>query len=272
MITWTSPDGKIQKEILREGKWGDKPSEGSQCTITITDSPFLKEFTNAVVAVGDSDGDLWRALDICLSTMFVGEKSKYSLNLYDSNITLILELVDLVFDGFIFQWNASKKYSLALHHKEKGNELFKNKNNKEAAYRFIKALKILSSIPIDIEEPPEIIDGIFLTDIEKLKGNLYNNLSSCYFKNQSWIMVINLCAKVFTFDPDNVKALYKVGVAYQNDRNFEKAKEAFCRVIELEPGNKVCAEHLDYVKDELRQAEIKVNKMMKKMFTAAWDK
>lgn len=272
MVTWTSPDSRIQKEILREGTWGGKPSEGSQCTITITDSHFLEEFTNTVVTVGDNDGDLWRALDICLGTMFVGEKSKFSLNLHDSNITLVLELVDLVFGGFIFQWDSSKKYHLALRHKEKGNEMFKNKNNKEAAYRFTKALKILSSIPIDIEQPPEIIDGILLTDIKRLKCNLYNNLSSCYFRNQSWIMVTALCTKVFIFDPDNVKALYKIGVAYQNDRDFDKAKEVFCRVLELEPGNKACAEHLDYIKDELRQAEIKVNKMVKKMFTAALDK
>lgn len=272
MATWTSPDGKIKKEILREGKWGDKPWEGSQCTITITDSPFLEEFTNTVVVVGDNDGDLWRALDICLGTMFVGEKSKFSLNLHDSIITLILELIDLVLDGFIFQWDASKKYNMALHHKEKGNELFKNKNSKEAAYRFTKALKVLCSIPIDIEAPPDVIDGTRLSDIQKLKSNLFNNLSSCYFRNQSWNMVIDLCTRVFTYDPDNVKALYKIGVAYQNDRNFEKAKEVFCRALELEPGNKACAEHLDYVKDELRQAEIKVNNMMKKMFAATLDR
>ncbi|XP_018574392.1 tetratricopeptide repeat protein 9C-like [Anoplophora glabripennis] len=268
MVTWTSPDGKIQKDILQEGKWGDKPSEGSRCTITITDSPFLEEFTNTVVTVGDNDGDLWRALDICLGTMFVGEKSKFSLNLHDSTITLILELIDLAFDGFIFQWDVSKKYNMALHHKEKGNDLFKNKNGRDAAFRFTKALKVLSSIPVDIEEPPDVIDGIPLSDINKLKANLFNNLSSCYFRNQSWMKVIDLCTKVFAYDPNNVKALYKIGVAYQNDRDFEKAKKAFCRVLELEPGNKACAEHLDYVRDELRQAEIKVNNIMKKMFGA----
>ncbi|KAJ8925964.1 hypothetical protein NQ315_009817 [Exocentrus adspersus] len=271
MVAWTSPDGRIQKEILRDGKWGDKPSEGSQCTITITNSPFLEQFTGTVVTVGDNDGVLWRTLDTCLGTMFVGEKSKFTLSLSDTSITLVLELVDLVFNGFIYNWDAKRKYELALHHKEKGNALFKAKDNIEAGYRFTKALKILLSIPIDVEEPPQSIDGVALSDIKKLESNLFNNLSSCYFRNQSWVMVIHLCTKVFNFDPGNVKALYKIGVAYQNDRNFEKAKDAFCKLLQLEPGNKAAAEQLDCVKEEMRREEVKVNNMMKKMFTAALD-
>ncbi|KAJ8935385.1 hypothetical protein NQ314_012796 [Rhamnusium bicolor] len=156
-----------------------------------------------------------------------------------------------------------------LQHKEKGIKFFNAKDNKEAAFRFTKALKIVLSIPIDVEGTSSIVDGVSLIDINKLKGNLFNNLSSCYFRNQYWAMVINLCTKVLQFDRDNVKALYKIGVAYENDRNFEEAKAAFCRVLKLEPQNKACAEHLACVKSELKKADIKVNNMVKKMFSTA---
>ncbi|KAJ8958681.1 hypothetical protein NQ318_016406 [Aromia moschata] len=268
MATWTSPDNKIQKHILCKGKWGDKPSEGSQCTITITDSPLLENYTNTVITIGDNDGDLWRAIDIGLTTMFMQEKAKFIITLNDSSISLTLELVNFTLNSFIYELDALRKYTLALHHKEKGIKFFSEKNNREAAFRFTKALKILLSIPIDVERPPEIIDQVKLSDINNLKSNLYNNLSSCYFRNQSWTMVIDLCERVFRFDMDNIKALYKTGVAYENDRNFEKANVAFTKLLQIEPENKAAVEHLAYVKNEMRKSEIEVNKMVKRMFHA----
>lgn len=270
MSCWTSPDGTIQKELLKEGEWSKKPSEGSHCTITIKESPLLED-TTRVLVIGDNDGELWRSIDSCLCTMFVGEQSKFHITVGDSTISLTLELVSLVFNGFIFEWNAKKIFDHAMHHKEKGVHFFKLKNNKEAGYRFIKALKLISCVPIDVEKNPENIDGVPLKDINYLKAKLYNNLSSCYLMKNRWENVIELCNKVLSFDPTNIKALYKLGVAYKNDRNFEKAFEVFNKVIDLEPQNKASAEHLINVKGELKKAEIKVNNMMKKMFVSVLD-
>lgn len=270
MACWVSPDGRIKKEVLKPGEWSRKPTEGSQCTITITESPLLED-TNRIVIIGDNDGELWRSIDSCLSTMFIREQSKFHITVGDSAISFTLELVSLVFNGFIYEWDAKKIYDHAIHHKEKGIHFFKLKNNKEAAYRFIKGLKLISCIPIDVEcsQDIESIDGVPLKDINYLKAKLYNNLSSCYLKNNRWENVIELCNKVLSFDSHNIKALYKLGVAYENDRNFEKALEVFNKVIDLEPQNKASAEHLSSVKGELKRAETKVNKMMKKMFVGA---
>lgn len=265
MAVQISPDGKIMKELLKSGEWSKKPSEASQCTITIKESPLLED-TNRIVVIGDNDGELWRSIDTCLTTMFIGEQSKFHIGIGDSTISLTLELVSVVFNGFIFEWDAKKIYNYALHHKEKGIHFFKLQNNKEAAYRFTKALKLISCIPIDVENVPETIDGVPITELNCLKAQLYNNLSSCYLRNNLWDKVIELCNKVLSFDGTNVKALYKLGVAYQNDRNFEQAFESFKKVTDLEPQNKASVEHLSIVRDELKKAEIKVNKMMKKMF------
>lgn len=270
MACWVSPDGKIKKELIQQGKWSRKPVEGSQCTITIKESPLLED-TNRIVIIGDNDGELWRSIDTCLSTMCVGEQSKFHITVGDSTISFTLELVSLVFNGFIYEWGAKKIYDYAMHHKEKGIHFFKLKNNKEAAFRFIKGLKLISCIPIDVESSQDIgnIDGLSLKDINYLKAKLYNNLSSCYLKSNCWENVIELCNKVLSFDSHNIKALYKLGVAYENDRNFEKALEVFTKVINLEPQNKASAEHLISVKGEMKKAEIKVNNMMKKMFVGA---
>lgn len=264
MTCWTSPDGAIKKELLKSGEWSRKPIEGSECTVTIKESPLLED-TNRIVVIGDNDGELWRSIETCLSTMFVGEQSKFHITIGDSTISLTLELVSLVFNGFIFEWSAKKIYDHAMHHKEKGVHFFKLKHNKEAAYRFTKALKLISCIPIDVENSTESPVDISVKEINYLKAKLYNNLASCYLRNNLWDVVIELCNKVLSFDPSNIKALYKLGVAYKNDRNFEKALEVFNQVIDLEPQNKASAEHLNTVKGELKKAEAKVNNMMKKM-------
>lgn len=273
MSCWTSPDGKIRKQLIRSGKWSKKPSEGSQCTVTIKESPLLED-TNRVIVIGENDGELWRSIDACLSTMFIGEQSKFDITVGDSTISFTLELVSLVFNGFIFEWGAKKIFEYATHHKDKGVHFFNLKNNKEAAYRFTKALKLISCIPIDVEQNLDIndnIEGVPLKDINDLKAKLYNNLSSCYFKNNCWENVIELCNKVLNFDPTNIKALYKLGVAYKNDKNLEKAFEVFNILIGLEPQNKASVEHLNDVKGELKKAEIKVNDMVKKMFVGVLD-
>lgn len=268
MTCWISPDGKIKKDLLKSGVWSRKPIEGCQCTVTIKESPLLED-TNRLVVIGDNDGELWRSIDTCLSTMFVGEQSKFHITIGDSTISLTLELVSLVFNGFIFEWSAKKIYDHAMHHKEKGVHFFKLKHNKEAAYRFTKALKMVSCIPIDVENRMESHVDVPLKEINYLKAKLYNNLASCYLRNNHWDNVIELCNKVLSFDMCNIKALYKLGVAYKNDRNFEKALEVFNQVIDLEPQNKASADHLNSVKGELKKAEAKVNNMMKKMFVGA---
>ncbi|XP_056646696.1 FK506-binding protein-like [Diorhabda sublineata] len=262
-----SPDGRIKKEILEKGKWGQKPAENSRCTVTIMDYAPLKNIVSTIIVIGDTDGELWNLIEICLGTMDVGEKSKFFISLPNEDISLIICLEELVFDGYIYKWDAIKKFSLATYHKEKGNDLFKSNRNKEAALRFIKALKILHSIPLDAEELPISIENLQVSNLINLKEILYNNLSSCYFRNSRWLKVIDISQKVLLYNSNNVKALYKLGIAYKNDRNFEKSFEAFSKVLKLEPDNKACTEHMNVVKDELRKADIRVKSMVKKMFS-----
>ncbi|XP_023018539.2 peptidyl-prolyl cis-trans isomerase FKBP35 [Leptinotarsa decemlineata] len=257
----------MRKEIMRSGVWGNKPSEGSFCTITITNSPLLEEYTNSVTVLGDNDGELWRALDFCLSTMNVGEKSLFSLDLNGSTISLVIELTKLDFKGFIFQWSASEKYTLSVHHKEKGNCFFKSNNTKEAAFRYSKALKIICSIPIDVEQTPNEVDGVPISNISSLKSILYNNLASCYLRVENWGRVYDLSNKVLEYDSCNIKALYKMGVACEKERDFEKAYKILTNVSQMDPGNKACNEHLSIIKEEIRNENIKVNIMTKRMFS-----
>lgn len=261
---WISPDGKIHKLVIVEGDWGKKPSEQTECEILISDCPDLSEYNNSTLVIGDSDNYISRTLDICLSTMNEQETAKFRIS--PENLTFTVRLVRIKFKGYIYQWDAKKKFEIAQNHKEKGVNLYKQERFKDAAYRFAKALKIISSIPIDAETPPEKIDTIPVKDIYMLKANLLNNLASYYLKTEKWLLTIDTCKRVFDFDRHSVKAHYKLAVAYMRDRNFEQAEKEFNVVLGFEPNNKAAREHVKLVKEEIHKANVKFNLLVKKMF------
>ncbi|XP_044265416.1 FK506-binding protein-like [Tribolium madens] len=263
---WISPDGKFHKLVVVEGDWGKKPSEQTECKIFVSDCPdsFL-EYNNTSVVIGDSDSETRRNLDLCLITMNEGETAKFRITA--ENVSFTLKLENMKFNSYIYEWDAKKKYEIAQHHKERGVELYKQNRGKDAAHRFIRGLKVLSSIPIDVETPPEQIDTIPLDDINKLKANLYNNLASFYLKKQDWLLTIGTCKRVFDFDKDSVKAHYKLAVAYIKDKNLEAAEKELDVVLAAEPNNRAAIDHMKHVKEEIRKANVKFNMMVKKMFT-----
>lgn len=265
---WESPDKKIRKVVIRVGESGLKPYENTSCKINISncDLDVVREYYGVRdVIVGENDSEFGRLLDKCLQTMNRNEEANVTFKLNVGDVSFSLHLMDYTLKGFIYEWDAKQKYELAMHHKEIGNRLFKDRYV-DASHRFGKALKILCSIPIPVQDPPEIIDTVKVHDIEQLKANLYNNLASCYLKNGNNETVTELSEKVLTYDPNNLKALYKTGLAWCNERDYEKAREYFQKVINLDPSNKVAKEKLAYVNVKFQEAEAKVNSIIKRMF------
>ncbi|XP_019866008.2 FK506-binding protein-like [Aethina tumida] len=259
--SWSSPDGKIGKQIVSVGEFGSKPTENSQCKVLISDTnTYLKDLSS--VTIGQQDGELCRSLDICLVTMYKNEIAQFNVN----GTSFRVHLQDFTSEKLICHCTADEKVALALKHKSIGVELFKTSRNKDAAYRFNKALKILHSIPLDVEVPPETVDNILVEELNKLKGTLYNNLASCYFKNESWTLVIDFSKKALLYDSNNVKALYRLAVAYKNDKDFENSFNMFKKLLELDPNNRACSEHLKYVIAQIKKAEENTNIMVKNMF------
>jgi tetratricopeptide (TPR) repeat protein len=50
------------------------------------------------------------------------------------------------------------------------------------------------------------------------------NLSQAYLKHQQYPKAIDLCGKVLKDDPDNIKTLYRRGVAYLHNQDYDQAK------------------------------------------------
>lgn len=262
---WTSPDGKIRKEVLVAGTIHRKPTENCECTISIKDICGVLEEVPLKLVVGESDTKFRRLLDKCLIFMNKGETARVTFELGEE-IIFTLELVTFLPSKLIYQLTAKEKLELAQKHRESGNRLFKQNRHVDASHRFGKSLKLLCSIPIEIDEPDEETDGVKLTEINDSKVVLYNNLASCYLRNSSHETVIEICQKIFELDPDNVKALYKHGVAWYETGDYDKSHKSLSQVLELDPNNKAAEDKLKACAVKVQQANIRVNSMIKKMF------
>jgi len=77
---------------------------------------------------------------------------------------------------------------------------------------------------------------------EKFKQTLvaaWLNIALASIKMGEMGEAIKCCEKVLEKMPDNVKAMYRKGQALQQRKDFEEAIEAYKRVQEMEPENKV---------------------------------
>lgn len=263
-LCWESPDGKIKKNVLSIGAMKYKPTEGSKCKLQFTDSSEnLSHFST--LTIGDVAENLGRLLELCVTTMFEKEKSKFTVNLNDRVLTFTLEMLEMEFAGFLYEWDAKKKYDYAQFQNTQGKKYFKTGNIKEAGFRFNKGLKIICSIPIDVQSPPEIIDTLATQSLNELKAILYNNLASCFFLKEQWTLVISLCDKVLMYDENNVKAHYRAAISYMKDKDFEKADKLLKKVLEQEPNNKSALENHKLVKMKLNEDKIKVDNIARRM-------
>ncbi|KAF2897751.1 hypothetical protein ILUMI_08414 [Ignelater luminosus] len=136
----------------------------------------------------------------------------------------------------------------------------------DASYRFGKGLKILCSIPIEVDEPPEEVDGIKVEVLDQLKAMLYNNLAACYLKHCDYETVLTLCPKVLQLDPNNIKALYKQAVAKCGTHDYEGSQKILLELLRLDPENKAASDKLKLVNVKVAESNARVNAMIKKMF------
>lgn len=269
-----SPDGKIKKEIIQSGNFGPKPMEYAKCTVQFLDitnpgtpSEYLDTIETPIeIVIGEGDTPLDREIEKCIMTMNRGEMSLVYVQIKNVEVTFKVSLISFEFRGYYYQWSAEEKCKMALQHKEKGIELFRQSRYQDASHRFSKSLKLLLSIPVPIDEIPANVDGVSVSDLQNYRGNLYNNLASCYAKVNENDTVIDLCNKVLEIDEDNLKALSQRGFAYIGNRDFERAKDDLVRVLEKESDNKAVIEKLQIINANLTQQEANYASIVKKMF------
>ncbi|KAL2718559.1 hypothetical protein V1478_012435 [Vespula squamosa] len=285
MDIWESRDKTIKKEILKKGIFSRKPIEYCECQIVIQDvhvsGMSIKDFKNQLqteilddkkkmIRIGDANSEIDRKLERGIQMMAIGEESLitiYMSALSKEGEKIIVTCIVILnyFEPFkaIWYWTPEEKYKIALKHKEVGVKLFKESRYIDAFYKFSKACKILITLePIfDLN-----LDTLLEEKINTLRIILYNNLAGCHMLYENHEHIIKLCNKILEKDRDNIKALYRRGVAYGKLKDIENAVLDLKKVITLEPHNATAKEQFLIYNQKLQEANQKYKDMIKRMF------
>jgi len=101
---------------------------------------------------------------------------------------------------------------LALQHREKGNEFFKNGKWEEAIFEYTEAIK---RNPNDTKT--------------------YNNRATSYCKVMRWDNALEDCDKALTLDPNFAKAWVRKGLINHCLKQYHRALECFHKAEEIDP-------------------------------------
>ena len=98
----------------------------------------------------------------------------------------------------------------ALALKESGNEKLKTGNAKGAVD--------------DYKEGIDFVEHETLAESKQLLKTLRLNIAQAYLKLNKNSDVVDQCTKVLKDEPNNLKALYRRGVAYGKSQDFDRAQ------------------------------------------------
>lgn len=283
--TWVSPDKVVKKQITKPGIFSKKPTERASCEVLIENldvvnasvqelkggfnSEILDGISKKTLIIGEANCEIDRQVERAIQMMMVLEKSLVTINipLEDIHECLVIEyeitLTKMEPHDPIWEWTPEEKYSVALKYKESGVVLYKDRRCVDAFYRFSKACKILITLePIqDLELNKELE-----SNINNLRLVLYNNMAGCQLNRKNYEHAVSLCNKILNKEDNNVKALYRRGVAHGNLKDLEKAVADLKKAVNLEPHNQTIKEQFLIYNGKLQEANQKFESMVRRMF------
>lgn len=288
MLSWESLDKSIKKDVLKSGLYTKKPTECSTCNIIVENinvtgmlkdnlkekyhTDILDGEREKTLIVGEASAEIDRKIERAIQMMNTNEKSLVTITVPVKQPEVISESVMIKFEVTlitcerhkpIWDWSVKEKYEVASRYKKKGVELFKNSRITDAFYKFSKACKIL----ITLEPISDLkLDTQLESNINDLRFSLYNNMAMCHLSRKNYEHTVTLCTKILDKDKNNVKALYRRGVAYGSLKNHEKAVADLKVALTLESNNTLLKEQFNIYNTKLQESIQKSNDIVRKMF------
>lgn len=100
-----------------------------------------------------------------------------------------------------------------------------------------------------------------------MKAELHCNLSLCQLRLGQPEKAKDSSSKAIVLDPANIKAWYRLGQACLQLEDFAEARQAFGKVLELQPGSASALNALKQVNAKAKVFDSKLGQRLSKMFT-----
>eukprot|EP00771_Trimastix_marina_P001703 gnl/Trimastix_PCT/2794.p1 GENE.gnl/Trimastix_PCT/2794~~gnl/Trimastix_PCT/2794.p1 ORF type:complete len:205 (-),score=41.46 gnl/Trimastix_PCT/2794:80-664(-) len=150
------------------------------------------------------------------------------------------------------------KLQQAEQEKEQGNQFFRAKEWKRAAFAYLQALACIRTGRTNPEVPQEVKD---------LKIRLHSNLAACYLALKNYARCIENAEEVLRLEPNNVKAIYRKGSAYLEMNELDRARTELRRAIEMSPRSQEIRRKYDAIAVRERELHAKQRQQFAGMFS-----
>ena len=243
-------DGGVQKCILVEGT-GEMPTTGKEVNAhyvgTLLDgTPFdSSRERGAVFKFVLGTGNVIKGWDIGFASMHVGEKAiltctaPYAYGASGSppkipaNATLKFEVELLGFQSKKKEkWDMSmaERMEESASLKSNATEAFKDKRVQEAKELYLEAVEYLVDPYESTAEEDKAADIV--------RATLHSNIAMCSLKMGQYADVITHASKTLKQETNNVKALYRRGMANMHLGHLDASKDDFKMALEVDPTNR----------------------------------
>ena len=142
--------------------------------------------------------------------------------------------------------------------------LTKNKDYKAAIEYYNKALFAIKLLVEDREL--NVGEEYTMKVIQEVEIPVSSNLTLCYLKEGDRQNVIKYSNKLLQVDDKNVKILFRRGMAYTHNMEFEKAKADLIKANSLEPKNQEILDGLKAFKQKKYDYKYKTQKICENIF------
>ena len=259
-------DGGVVKEIYAKGESGAIPAQGDEVvahyTGTLEDGTQFDSSrdrgTPFKFVVGT--GQVIKGWDIGFASMEKGEKailkikSEYGYGPSGSP-PKIPGGATLHFDVELLSFGPKKKEKWEMTTDEKvkeaetlkaeGNAEYKGGNLETAVAAYTAAIEYLETVETESEAAKALAVSCRL------------NAAQCHIRAKSFDEAAALSKAVLKLDADNVKALYRAGVATSATGCFDEAKEFLTKAAKLDPKNKLVRREYKQLKQRIKEAKAK---------------
>uniref|UniRef100_A0A3P9DQI9 FKBP prolyl isomerase like n=1 Tax=Maylandia zebra TaxID=106582 RepID=A0A3P9DQI9_9CICH len=278
-------------------KTGEKlPAQPDPFTAELTESgttPFVRCKDSVLqvplgdwttLRLGDGQCDITEA---CLEGMRAGEKfssfRQTNHTFYHLPFFATVELQAFTPGKEAWEMSPGEKWEWVKSHKDTGGVRFRSEDLWGAADSYSKAMKLVITFCNHVRdvakkgweyEAEEQREATLETldpsaeELNKMKADLHSNLSLCQLKlNQPERAKAN-AAKATQLEPGCAKAWYRLGKACQIVNELEEAKQAFRKLLELQPEMPAALKALKDIASREKATNAQLGLRLSKMFSS----
>ncbi|XP_075878636.1 FK506-binding protein-like [Nelusetta ayraudi] len=181
-----------------------------------------------------------------------------------------------------WEMSTGEKWEWVKSHKERGGVRFRGGDLWGAADSYSRALKLLITIQRHFKEASvkgqeeeqrdwNAGDGAqslpSVAEYKTTKAELHSNLSLCQLKLNLPERARNSAARATELDPAGAKAWYRLGQACQMVNDLEEARQAFRKLLELQPDSPAALKALKNIASREKETNTQLGLRLSKMFS-----